>query len=184
MSQYRHDYKKRWYEANRERLLAKQREDYRHVRGSYEARLNEFTLRLQTLSDIERGYIAGLVDGEGSISVTRIKQQSHHLGVMVSVCNTDVRMIDWLVERLGGRIKWQYGYDKGGTIRQPKPIARWFACGRMAAALCRVIQPWLHTSKRERADFVIRLFAEQPKRHMTEAEKQRRVAFWEEFKTL
>jgi hypothetical protein len=58
-----------------------------------------------SLSDAEAGYIAGLIDGEGSLDIRRRKRQTvEWLGPRVRVANTNLECLVWLVERLGGNI--------------------------------------------------------------------------------
>lgn len=56
---------------------------------------------LAHLSDVERGYIAGIIDGEGSICSDRIK-----------VANTDKQLLEWLQLKLGGCIHNKKTYRK------------------------------------------------------------------------
>ena len=53
---------------------------------------NEFEL----ISNNKRGYIAGIVDGEGNISNSVNKGRNNTLDVRVSIYNSDKRLIDWL----------------------------------------------------------------------------------------
>lgn len=47
------------------------------------------------LSETQKAYIAGIVDGEGSIMLTQIHKNQQHAPV-VSVSSTDRELLDWL----------------------------------------------------------------------------------------
>ncbi len=55
------------------------------------------------LSDAEAAYIAGIIDGEGSILLTR-NRQDRYPSPQVSVTSTDHELLDWLCKRLRGSI--------------------------------------------------------------------------------
>ena len=59
---------------------------------------------LAHLSDAERGYIAGIIDGEGCICRDRIR-----------VTNTDKYLLEWLQLKLGGAIGNQKSYKENHT---------------------------------------------------------------------
>lgn len=55
------------------------------------------------LSELEKAYIAGIMDGEGFIGLIhsyRAKRQCNHFQPKVDMSNTDERLIDWLKTRL------------------------------------------------------------------------------------
>jgi hypothetical protein len=62
----------------------------------------------EELTKEEIGYIAGIIDGEGIIRIARFQQTRRALGsfyrVVVSVANSDLRLMAWLNERLGGSV--------------------------------------------------------------------------------
>lgn len=66
------------------------------------------------LSDDERGYIAGIIDGEGSISL-RLRRHEFNQGwdirPKITVDNTNKEVTEWLKDHTGGRVS-------------PKPIYR------------------------------------------------------------
>lgn len=71
---------------------------------------------LETISDLELAYTAGVIDGEGCITVS----MSRSFRVRLQVTNTNTGLIDWLAERFGGHVKtrkrmgkpnWKTSYD-------------------------------------------------------------------------
>jgi len=59
--------------------------------------------RLKALSDLEKGYVAGLIDGEGSFVVFTTEYPSGYVkvGHRVTITNTNPELGLWLKERLG-----------------------------------------------------------------------------------
>jgi len=57
-------------------------------------------VRLKQLSEAEKGYIAGLIDGEGSFIVWKDKYHNH-VGYRLTITNTDPKLHEWLRKRLG-----------------------------------------------------------------------------------
>src|SRR3990167_7126817 len=59
-------------------------------------------MSLPKLKVSERAYIAGLIDGEGTISVTYDGRNKNNLFVRVLITNTNEELLKWLKERVGG----------------------------------------------------------------------------------
>lgn len=53
-------------------------------------------------SETELAYIAGIIDGEGSITLQRNKGERNIARPLIAVDSTDRELIDWLHLRLGG----------------------------------------------------------------------------------
>ncbi len=62
------------------------------------------------MEEVDKAYVAGLLDGEGSISVHRLAGNS--VLVVVQISNTHMGALEWVQLQLGGTIKL-----KGGTPR-------------------------------------------------------------------
>jgi len=78
---------------------------------------------MKELSDAQAAYIAGVIDGEGNISITqyiRKDRPSLTYKVRVVVVNTDKRMINWIREATG--MGWVV-FTK--AAHQNKPVWRW-----------------------------------------------------------
>lgn len=58
---------------------------------------NEHGFIKEELNDLEKGYIAGIIDGEGTISIR--KKEAHHQPYL-AVVNTDPTLIQYLLNRL------------------------------------------------------------------------------------
>lgn len=77
-------------------------------------------------------WLAALIDGEGSIMLGKrtysgnqrnIKRRQLHFRAVVSICNTDHRLIDALVQRTG--IERVYRHRVGGDPRTPRKRSMW-----------------------------------------------------------
>ena len=55
------------------------------------------------LSEVEKAYLAGIVDGEGSIGLWRHRKNQTH-SPNVSVANNDLQLLKWIQSRVGGTI--------------------------------------------------------------------------------
>jgi hypothetical protein len=84
------------------------------------------------------GYIAGLIDGEGTI-------MNKPYFRCVTIANTDIPMIEWL-GRIGGSVQWRTKQAKDGIIR--KPIAAWTVSDAVGMhRLLTAIEPYLITKR-------------------------------------
>jgi len=57
------------------------------------------TPRIPQLLDWQKGYIAGILDGEGSLSIIHDKggpRSTEHMRPQVYVCNTNLLILDWV----------------------------------------------------------------------------------------
>lgn len=87
-----------------------------------------------------RGVLAGLISGEGSITLRREKLGTR---VIVSIVNTDPDIIDWLA-RLGGRHYWASPHGTG--IR---PVGTWRLSRAVDVFHCLTATlPWIFGKKR------------------------------------
>jgi hypothetical protein len=104
---------------------------------------------IRQLSVAEAAYIAGVVDGEGTISLVR-----HHCGEnrrpVVSVANTELMLLDYLKTTIGaGRITRKRIAQSHHT-----PSFTFVIFSRQALALLEQIAPYMHTCKRGRAELL------------------------------
>jgi len=98
------------------------------------------TLRLPE-SPAALAYLAGLMDGEGTIWVGPPKRRSKQAHIEIHISNSDPRIIEWL-GAMGGRVRWTF------PARATRPCGLW-ATDRLAALL-----PYLQ-SKRENAKWAL-----------------------------
>jgi len=108
----------------------------------------------RALTDAELAYIAGIIDGEGHITVIRAKRADMRSGLLytpaVGVTNQSEELIRWLDERIFWTIR-SLRPDQSGYTWVYRPSVS----GHSAAVLLRVLLPFL-VIKRDRAEMVIK----------------------------
>lgn len=141
------------------------------------------------MTEAELGYIAGILDGEGSIYISRrIPKDGHHRTVIhrafVIIVNTNLELLSWITAKVGqGSISQHNGAPTG----HKKPCYKYVICGPAAARLLSDLLPMLIV-KRKRAEIAIRLHLEgtwvpvvmRVKEKPAIEELVRRNALWEE----
>ncbi len=105
---------------------------------------------MNKLSETEKAYIAGLLDGEGCLTVGRLKphngKREHRFICRILVVNTDLTMMLWLQKTVGdGGI---YEYKKAGGENW-KPCHRWYLNGQKSIELIRQVYPYLQIKRRQ-----------------------------------
>jgi len=106
--------------------------------------------RVKVLTPEQAAYIAGLVDGEGTITLT-----SEHRGerrrLVVSIANTELELLSFVLETSGvGKI------TKKKTVRsEHTPSFAYRVSSRQALALLTQIMPWLRSYKARRAELAL-----------------------------
>lgn len=109
---------------------------------------------MNKLTETEKAYIAGILDGEGSISIIRVKSRSntykYDFYPKVRVQNTYFPIISWLKEKIG------IGSIYHGKQRNPKwkSLYQWQILSNQAQELLREVRPYLRI-KKELADLVL-----------------------------
>ena len=102
------------------------------------------------LGKCDAAYIAGLIDGEGSISLVR-RHRNENRQLEVSVSNTDINLLKYLVETIGtGRIS-----NKRTISPNHTPSATYTVSNRQALSLLEQVTPHLRTYKLTRARLVL-----------------------------
>lgn len=112
-----------------------------------------------TSEELELAYLAGLFDGEGTFTFHRTKKilcdgtVSYYVIPWVSMANTDIRLIEKVRAKFGGRI-WIGNPEK----RNPnhKTCYRWDARSRLALAALEALIPYL-VAKREQAEICLKI---------------------------
>ena len=94
-------------------------------------------------------YLAGIIDGEGSIQIDH--HPPYNYNVKLSVVNTDRRLLDWIVDRWPAPV---HSYERVGQKR----TYQWSTSNAYAASVIKGVRPYL-TIKREQADLAIEFLA-------------------------
>ena len=111
------------------------------------------------MKNTEKAYIAGIIDGEGTISMTMGKQRSpkgegvfEAIKKTVRVCNTNLGLIEWLHEKVGAgyvSLLYQNPNSKYDRFRKGnvKPLYAWSIHGRDIPILLKLVKPYLLIKK-------------------------------------
>jgi len=97
-------------------------------------------------SEVEWAYLAGLIDGEGSIRIEKGSSPHHHSPTTptVALTNTSSKMIDWVVLKFGGHL-----YRK--TNRTCWDV---YWLGKSVIPILEGVLPYL-TAKKDQAEVVL-----------------------------
>ena len=101
-------------------------------------------------------YLAGIVDGEGCVSVT-YGTKSGHERIRLTVSNSDRHLIDWLTSRIGGSV------SKNKTKRNRKPAYHWEIYANKAFIVLTLLLPYLKLKKRQ-AELCLQFHTDKSKR--------------------
>jgi len=103
------------------------------------------------LTPTDAAYIAGIIDGEGTISLTR-RHKNENRQLEISIANTEISLLNYLLKTIGtGRITKKRTYCDKHT-----PSATYLVSNRQALYLLRQVFPFLRTYKNKRAELVLK----------------------------
>jgi len=106
---------------------------------------------VQKLSSEEAAYIAGLVDGEGTITLSK-REKNAERTVVVSVANTELVLLEYPLQVIGaGRISSKRTFKSNHS-----PSFVYQISGRQAIALIEQIVSFLRSHKKDRAELILR----------------------------
>jgi len=103
---------------------------------------------MSNLSQLETAYLAGIVDGEGCVSIMKAKPRNRsqnpcHI-LRITIANTNKDLIDWLVIKMGGCSR------KSSRANYPshwKDSWQWHIEGFKALELLCLVEPYLIIKK-------------------------------------
>jgi len=131
---------------------------------------------VMSLSPSDAAYIAGLIDGEGTITLARKhRNENRHLAVTIS--NTERQLLDFVLATIGaGKIT-----GKRTTSPRHTPSFTYAIYNRQALTLLEQVHPYLRSYKAERSNLILRDYLHLTPRNgkYTEAQKQARTSFEE-----
>jgi intein/homing endonuclease len=109
--------------------------------------------KTRKLNSNEAAYIAGLIDGEGTITLSR-QNQNRERQIAVTIDNTDLDLLKWVLSTTEvGKITKKNPYNPRDSIAFVYQIY-----SRQALDLLSQILPFLHTYKRKRAELAIKKY--------------------------
>lgn len=102
------------------------------------------------LSKIDAAYIAGLVDGEGTVTLCR-KHKNENRQLALSISNTERELLQYVLQRVGaGKIT-----GKKTAKNHHTPSFTYAVYNRQALKLLEQLNPYLRTYKRQRAEVIL-----------------------------
>jgi hypothetical protein len=106
--------------------------------------------RVNLLSSESAAYIAGIIDGEGTVTLTRLHAHENRR-LVVSIANTEIALLRFVQIEIGaGRIT-----RKRTTSPRHTPSFCFIVTSRQALDLLRQIVGYLQTYKRGRAELAL-----------------------------
>lgn len=103
------------------------------------------------LTNESAAYIAGVIDGEGTISLSR-RHRTDNRQLVVSIASTERDLLEYVLRTVGaGRITRKRTAHPNHT-----PSVTYVVENRQALSLLQQIAPFLRTYKRKRAELVLR----------------------------
>lgn len=102
-------------------------------------------------------YLAGIVDGEGSLSIGSYSKSSigtDQFTTYLCICNTNKDMIDWLVDNFGTKC---IPYTNNQLSKNSRlPVWRWQITGDKLLHVCELILPYI-VAKRRQVEIMIEM---------------------------
>lgn len=99
----------------------------------------------------DAAYIAGLIDGEGTITLCR-KHRNENRQLAITISNTERRLLDFVLNTVGtGKIT-----RKRTTRPNHTPSFTYAVYNRQALQLLLQVHPYLRTYKADRATLILR----------------------------
>jgi hypothetical protein len=106
---------------------------------------------VNNISSIDAAYIAGIIDGEGTITLSR-KHKNENRQLAVSISNTDLVLLKYVEKTVGaGKIT-----NKKVTQEHHTKSYTYAIYNRQALKLLEQMQPYLKTYKATRSELILR----------------------------
>ncbi len=103
------------------------------------------------LSPTDAAYIAGIIDGEGTITLSR-KHRNENRQLAISISNTELQLLKFVHEAIGaGKIT-----NKKTSAAHHMPSYTYAIYNRQALRLLEQIHPYLHTYKVRRSELILK----------------------------
>jgi hypothetical protein len=100
---------------------------------------------------IDSAYIAGLIDGEGTVTLSR-RHRSENRQLLISISNTERSLLEYVLTSVGaGKIT-----GKGTYLTHHTPGYTYSISNRQALALLNQITSYLKTCEAKRSDIIPR----------------------------
>jgi hypothetical protein len=128
--------------------------------------MNRYTYERKEYPAVHIAYLAGIIDGEGSIYIDNFscnpKTKVPYFQTNIQVTNTDENLIKWLRHIFGGLISKRTPKQHPKNARKQAFI--WTASGERVTHLCELILPYLIIKKRQ-CEIMLKMRATFTKNH-------------------
>jgi len=135
-----------------------------NIPSSIEVRIDKIFILLQCIScwyaimkeltDTQKAYIAGIIDGEGCISMSKIKSRnSTSIRARIMIANANTLLLDWLYEVTGIGAIHEHCNDRNNK-RGWKKQRIWTIYTKQGVELLRAILPYLIIKQRQAKLFI------------------------------
>lgn len=137
------------------------------------------------LSEVEKAYLAGIFDGEGSVWIYRRKKENHYY-VRIAVTNTNTQLLEFVAVKSGiGKIVQNTLTKRYTNITSKyhpnwKPCYYWYADGQMCGEFLKVVAPFL-IPKKERVELALEFQEGRNNRSLT---KEQEKEYYDRLKKL
>ena len=112
-------------------------------------------MSMKKLAAVDAAYLAGLIDGEGTITLTR-KHLNENRQLAITISNTERRLLEFSLVKIGaGKI-----IRKRCTHSHHTPSYTYAIYNRQALALLEQIFPYLRSYKARRAEIILKHYIE------------------------
>lgn len=147
--------------------------------------MNKSRKTIKGLSETDKAYLAGIMDGEGAIYISRKKDPTMKAGygyrMCLGVANTDLPLMNWLVDVTGlGSVKPRKRHST-----KHKQAYDWYLWSIQAYQFLKAILPYLK-QKRQRATIAIEFMEKHSvyKGYLTPEERTAQAAVYDKMKLL
>ncbi len=105
---------------------------------------------VKTLAPVDAAYMAGLIDGEGTVTLSR-RHRHDQRQLVVSIANTERRLLEWTLDTVGA------GKITGKRISSPlhSPSFTYSIANRQALQLLEQIALYLRSYKATRTQLIL-----------------------------
>lgn len=147
--------------------------DWERVRNHLKKR-EQFAAR-EPIAPTDLAYAAGIIDGEGAISITRrLNRRTYRSILSVSMCEIDA--VEFLYRTFGGSIMRDNILHKDRPEHRPQ--SKWSISANEAAWCCERIAPFLRVKKRQALNLIeLQDLNRKIREETTEQRKERRGQF-------
>ena len=133
---------------------------------------------INTLSAIDAAYLAGLIDGEGTVTLCR-KHKNENRQLAITISNTERQLLEFSLQAIGaGKITRKRTSEASHT-----PSFTYAIYNRQALAVLKQLLPYLRSYKLKRAKFIVDNYLELTPRNgkysleLKQARKQFEIEF-------